>query len=183
MSINLKPDMAGYTLILFLTSGGILRHMSQQKILNADIGYRGTQLKMTLLLRGNQRVVFKPKWYAYQFLTGWLTVQSIGIILTPISEFTPMSVHSLHWSLSVTKLDTKWLICISKSAPYWFVMWNINKCYQILLSTLKFSRNWQQELPFNIHDTQYIYVIRSSPLHLISLSSLYFSYISKPFYK
>ncbi|XP_053380958.1 glycosaminoglycan xylosylkinase-like [Mercenaria mercenaria] len=43
--------------------GAVLRAMATRKIIAADVGYRGTQLKMTILLEGGQRAVFKPKWF------------------------------------------------------------------------------------------------------------------------
>ena len=42
--------------------GPILKEMANAQILKADVGHRGTQLKMSLILHGGQRVVFKPKW-------------------------------------------------------------------------------------------------------------------------
>ncbi len=42
--------------------GAILKEMATAPILQADTGYKGTQLKMSLKLQGGQRVVFKPKW-------------------------------------------------------------------------------------------------------------------------
>lgn len=42
--------------------GAILKEMATAPILKADVGHKGTQLKMTFMLQGNQRVVFKPKW-------------------------------------------------------------------------------------------------------------------------
>ncbi|XP_076064914.1 glycosaminoglycan xylosylkinase-like isoform X2 [Oratosquilla oratoria] len=43
--------------------GDILAAMSGAPIIAADVGYKGTQLKATLTLKGGQRVIFKPKWY------------------------------------------------------------------------------------------------------------------------
>lgn len=43
--------------------GYVLNAMSKAKILKADVGYKGTQLKLLLTLSGGQRVAFKPKWY------------------------------------------------------------------------------------------------------------------------
>jgi len=42
--------------------GYILSAMAKYHITLADVGYRGTQLKMTLVLDGQQQVVFKPRW-------------------------------------------------------------------------------------------------------------------------
>jgi hypothetical protein len=42
--------------------GAVLREMSTRKIIKADVGHRGTQLKMSLILEGGQKVAFKPKW-------------------------------------------------------------------------------------------------------------------------
>lgn len=39
----------------------ILRALSSYPIKSFDVGYRGTQLKATLLLAGNQKAVFKPR--------------------------------------------------------------------------------------------------------------------------
>ena len=36
--------------------------MARRKIISADVGYKGTQLKMSIILEGGQRAVFKPKW-------------------------------------------------------------------------------------------------------------------------
>ncbi|XP_060591166.1 glycosaminoglycan xylosylkinase-like [Ruditapes philippinarum] len=38
--------------------------MATWKIISADVGYKGTQLKMTVLLEGGQKAVFKPKWFS-----------------------------------------------------------------------------------------------------------------------
>jgi hypothetical protein len=35
--------------------------MATKKIIKADVGYKGTQLKALLILEGGQKVVFKPK--------------------------------------------------------------------------------------------------------------------------
>ncbi|XP_048777828.1 glycosaminoglycan xylosylkinase-like [Ostrea edulis] len=43
--------------------GSILREMATRKIVSADTGYKGTQLKLSLILEGGQVVAFKPKWY------------------------------------------------------------------------------------------------------------------------
>jgi hypothetical protein len=37
--------------------------MTKSRITFADVGYRGTQLKLVLTLDGQQNVVFKPRWY------------------------------------------------------------------------------------------------------------------------
>lgn len=42
--------------------GSILKAMATRKILSADTGYKGTQLKLTLILEGGQIVAFKPRW-------------------------------------------------------------------------------------------------------------------------
>lgn len=46
----------------------VLKHLSSAPIVKADIGYGGSQLKITLLLEGGQLAVFKPKWYARDYL-------------------------------------------------------------------------------------------------------------------
>ena len=43
--------------------GYVLSAMAKYHITSADVGYRGTQLKMTLVLDGQQQVIFKPRWY------------------------------------------------------------------------------------------------------------------------
>ncbi|XP_013381494.1 glycosaminoglycan xylosylkinase isoform X1 [Lingula anatina] len=43
--------------------GAILNALATRPIMAADVGFKGTQLKMTLVLEGNQKAVFKPKWY------------------------------------------------------------------------------------------------------------------------
>ena len=44
-------------------TGYVLSAMAKYRITSADVGYRGTQLKMTLVLEGQQQVIFKPQWY------------------------------------------------------------------------------------------------------------------------
>ena len=39
----------------------VLNAMATSKIVHADIGFKGTQLKALLVLEGGQKVVFKPK--------------------------------------------------------------------------------------------------------------------------
>jgi len=46
-----------------LVVGYVLSAMAKYRITSADVGYRGTQLKMTLVLEGQQQVIFKPRWY------------------------------------------------------------------------------------------------------------------------
>lgn len=41
--------------------GAIMHAMATKKIIKADVGYKGTQLKALLVLEGGQKVVFKPK--------------------------------------------------------------------------------------------------------------------------
>ncbi|XP_036716568.1 glycosaminoglycan xylosylkinase isoform X2 [Balaenoptera musculus] len=43
--------------------GAIMHAMATKKIIKADVGYKGTQLKTLLILEGGQKVVFKPKRY------------------------------------------------------------------------------------------------------------------------
>lgn len=45
--------------------GDILAALSSAPIVNADVGYKGTQLKVSLVLKGGQRAVFKPKWLVH----------------------------------------------------------------------------------------------------------------------
>ncbi|GFO00662.1 glycosaminoglycan xylosylkinase [Plakobranchus ocellatus] len=49
-------------------SGAILRAMHQGKITKADVGHKGTQLKLTLVLNDEQKVVFKPAWYPRDYI-------------------------------------------------------------------------------------------------------------------
>uniref|UniRef100_G1SWU9 FAM20B glycosaminoglycan xylosylkinase n=1 Tax=Oryctolagus cuniculus TaxID=9986 RepID=G1SWU9_RABIT len=44
--------------------GAIMHAMATKKIIKADVGYKGTQLKALLILEGGQKVVFKPKRYS-----------------------------------------------------------------------------------------------------------------------
>jgi len=46
---------------MLCAAGGILRAMATREITRADVGYKGTQLKLLLELKGGQKVVFKPK--------------------------------------------------------------------------------------------------------------------------
>ncbi|KAB7500823.1 Glycosaminoglycan xylosylkinase [Armadillidium nasatum] len=39
----------------------IVHAMRTQKVLHADVGFKGTQLKLMLTLEGNQKAIFKPK--------------------------------------------------------------------------------------------------------------------------
>lgn len=41
--------------------GAIMHAMATKKVIKADVGYKGTQLKALLILEGGQKVVFKPK--------------------------------------------------------------------------------------------------------------------------
>jgi hypothetical protein len=41
--------------------GCVLHSLKTSKILSADVGYKGTQLKISLELEGGQKVAFKPK--------------------------------------------------------------------------------------------------------------------------
>lgn len=41
--------------------GAVMHAMTTKKIIKADVGYKGTQLKALLILEGGQKVVFKPK--------------------------------------------------------------------------------------------------------------------------
>ena len=40
----------------------VLKAMSMEPVIHADIAPRGTQLKLLLTLKGGQKVLFKPKW-------------------------------------------------------------------------------------------------------------------------
>ncbi|XP_069793804.1 glycosaminoglycan xylosylkinase isoform X1 [Narcine bancroftii] len=48
--------------------GAILHAMATKKIIKADVGYKGTQLKALLVLDGGQKVVFKPKRYSRSYV-------------------------------------------------------------------------------------------------------------------
>ncbi|XP_072429553.1 glycosaminoglycan xylosylkinase isoform X2 [Chiloscyllium punctatum] len=48
--------------------GAILHAMATKKIIKADVGYKGTQLKALLVLEGGQKVVFKPKRYSRSYV-------------------------------------------------------------------------------------------------------------------
>ncbi|KAK4314946.1 hypothetical protein Pmani_013814 [Petrolisthes manimaculis] len=43
--------------------GDILAALSTAPIIAADVGHQGTQLKLSLRLKGGQRAIFKPQWY------------------------------------------------------------------------------------------------------------------------
>ncbi|KAK3086999.1 hypothetical protein FSP39_000178 [Pinctada imbricata] len=44
--------------------GSILHALATQKIVSADFGIKGTQLKMSVILEGGQMAIFKPKWFS-----------------------------------------------------------------------------------------------------------------------
>uniref|UniRef100_UPI00358ED66F glycosaminoglycan xylosylkinase-like n=1 Tax=Myxine glutinosa TaxID=7769 RepID=UPI00358ED66F len=46
----------------------VLNAMATSKIVHADIGFKGTQLKALLVLEGGQKVVFKPKRYSRDYI-------------------------------------------------------------------------------------------------------------------
>ncbi|XP_059171966.1 glycosaminoglycan xylosylkinase-like [Physella acuta] len=48
--------------------GAILNAMGQGKVTSADVGHKGTQLKLTLVLNNEQKVIFKPAWYTRDYL-------------------------------------------------------------------------------------------------------------------
>lgn len=48
--------------------GAIMHAMATKKIIKADVGYKGTQLKALLTLEGGQKVVFKPKRYSRDYV-------------------------------------------------------------------------------------------------------------------
>lgn len=48
--------------------GAVLHAMATKKIVKADVGYKGTQLKALLTLDGGQKVVFKPKRYSRDYV-------------------------------------------------------------------------------------------------------------------
>ena len=42
--------------------------MNEARIESADVGHRGTQLKLSIRLEGGQRAAFKPQWYARDYV-------------------------------------------------------------------------------------------------------------------
>ncbi|XP_026524994.1 glycosaminoglycan xylosylkinase [Pseudonaja textilis] len=48
--------------------GAVMHAMATKKIIKADVGYKGTQLKALLVLEGGQKVVFKPKRYPREYV-------------------------------------------------------------------------------------------------------------------
>jgi hypothetical protein len=48
--------------------GAVLKAMATHNITSADVGYKGTQLKLTLVLDNSQTVVFKPQWYPRNYI-------------------------------------------------------------------------------------------------------------------
>ncbi|KAK3759718.1 hypothetical protein RRG08_064439 [Elysia crispata] len=51
-----------------LDSRAILKAMHKGQITKADVGHKGTQLKLTLVLDDEQKVVFKPAWYSRDYI-------------------------------------------------------------------------------------------------------------------
>lgn len=56
--------------------GCVLHSLKTSKILSADVGYKGTQLKISLELEGGQKVAFKPKMFERDYIqnsiqSGW----------------------------------------------------------------------------------------------------------------
>ncbi len=45
------------------TMGQLLQALKTERIVSAKNSPKGTQLKLLLTLDGNQKVIFKPKWY------------------------------------------------------------------------------------------------------------------------
>lgn len=43
--------------------GCVLHSLKSAKIVTADVGFKGSQLKLSLELEGGQKVAFKPKWF------------------------------------------------------------------------------------------------------------------------
>jgi len=63
--------------------GYVLSAMAKYRVTSADVGYRGTQLKMTLVLDGQQQVIFKPRWY-YEVFFKYLLVDCLWYKIMPL---------------------------------------------------------------------------------------------------
>ena len=75
--------------VYFYFSGAILRSMARRKIISADVGYKGTQLKMSIILEGGQRAVFKPKWLVSVYKNYFFNpVRDVKILLDANDEAT-----------------------------------------------------------------------------------------------
>ncbi|KAG0714160.1 Glycosaminoglycan xylosylkinase [Chionoecetes opilio] len=48
--------------------GDVLQALAKAPIISTDVGYKGTQLKISLVLKGGQRAVFKPRRYSREEL-------------------------------------------------------------------------------------------------------------------
>lgn len=58
--------------LLLKFEGFVLESMKKGKIIRADVGHKGTQLKLTISFEGGQSAVFKPKWFVNQQIVGLL---------------------------------------------------------------------------------------------------------------
>lgn len=61
-SANLKSKASCSIVLVVLFLGAILHAMATAPITAVDVGYKGTQLKLSMELHDKQSVVFKPMW-------------------------------------------------------------------------------------------------------------------------
>ncbi|KAG8555452.1 hypothetical protein GDO81_017705 [Engystomops pustulosus] len=71
--------------------GAVLHAMATKKIIRADVGYKGTQLKALLVLDGGQKVVFKPK----RILGFRRAPLVVGRYVNLITEIKPVATEQL----------------------------------------------------------------------------------------
>jgi hypothetical protein len=106
-------------------SGAALHALSHRKITKADVGFKGTQLKLTLELEGGQRVIFKPQWYSIaRFISVFTdhcnilglrgTTSSLdGHMTEPIDTMPKWwaSISAASWTIGEChwSLDVKWI--------------------------------------------------------------------------
>ncbi|KAH0514722.1 Glycosaminoglycan xylosylkinase [Microtus ochrogaster] len=113
--------------------GAIMHAMATKKIIKADVGYKGTQLKALLILEGGQKVVFKPKRYSRDYVVEGEPYAGYDRHNAEVAAFHLDSAARSLWYGTVRHCDGKVVQGgeVEKRVVEWFMGWERGKSEEV----------------------------------------------------